>query len=112
MSDKKNILNKKPAIAQSLNQLKMSDWLRFVFDTAVIVVMVLALISSNNAIKVAHEANKITFQSLRSSYVPWTKLTAFSIEQKTDSSFDMNFSLKNYSSKEVDPILWTNNYCI
>jgi hypothetical protein len=68
-----------------------------VFDMVVITVMVLSLLSAYKSLEVARNANKLTRQALRSSYVPWLKLTGFSIDRKNNDIVNLSFRLKNFS---------------
>lgn len=88
-------------------------WLKIVFDSTVIVVMVIALIAalmanktSRDANKLAFEANetsrvanKLAFESLRSPYIPWLKVVSMEPPAILDSNhFEINFYCKNFSN--------------
>lgn len=68
-----------------------------IFDFVVIIVMVLSLLSAYKSMEIAHNANNITQQSLKSSYVPWPKVIGFSIQEHINNTVDFNFRIKNYS---------------
>lgn len=79
---------------------KRDSWLKLVrvlFEFIIIIVMVLSLRTSNKSLDIAHKANEMTRQSLRSGYVPWPKVEALSIVKRGDAFFDFNFRLKNHS---------------
>ena len=60
-------------------------------------VMVLSLLAAQKSVEVANNANKLTRQALRSSYIPWPKLMGFSISRKGEDIANLNFRLKNFS---------------
>lgn len=79
---------------------RMKPWLepaRIVFDVVVVVVMVLSLRAAWNSLNAAHNANNLTQKALSSTYVPWPKLVAFSIEPSTNNLFTFNYTFKNFS---------------
>ena len=93
--------------------------LRIILDIAVILLMILALRSSDKAIKVAQNANEIAFESVKINYMPFVKLTHFTTKEFDNNYYDFIFYIKNYATnspainlkmKTVNPKVTNENY--